>query len=170
MKRIPRLILSSILTFAGASAMGQTQDHDAAALQSMDANQRSTQRSVAADHSDSDRDDDALAQHDADEAAAQEEYRQQQASQTAQGDEGDICGVILCMAGSTSSVAPHECKPYVQRYFEVRVYKRRKFRPVQTAARRYEKVLNACPDAEPQQRDRINAMFGMLEYSPFLFN
>lgn len=166
--RFAAALLAAML-IAPASAWSQSHEQDSQEVQTNGADQ-STNNSP--DHPESSSDDEPLEQHDEDEsdgrAAFEEMFSQSGAS--SQGNEGDICGVILCMAGSSSSVAPHECKPYVKKYFEVRVYKHRRFKPVQTAIKRYKEVLMACPDASPGERDRINAMFGTLEFSPFVFN
>jgi hypothetical protein len=117
----------------------------------------------------------ALQAHQSASAAAQ--TRAEQDAKDRETEEGDdnseVCGAILCMSGP-GSAAPHECKPYVEAYFKIRVYKhgtfRTKFDPIRTAKKRYEKVLAACPDARQSDRDRIHGLFGHLQYSPFLFN
>lgn len=163
-------VFTSLLLLS-SFAFAQSQDEDAAALQSLPADQRATQQHTGADSDSNDEEQEARASQSEDEAEATVAYQEHAAkSPSGGGDEGDICGVILCMAGGSNSVAPHECKPYVEAYFKVRVYKRRRFRPIPTAVKRYDEVLNQCPDAEPQDRDRINAMFGTLEYSPFVFD
>jgi hypothetical protein len=84
------------------------------------------------------------------------------------------CGVLLCMSDASSTSAPHQCKPYVEAYFDIRVYKKgtfkTKFDPVRTAKKRYETILAHCQDARQSDRDRIHAKFGMLQWSPFVFN
>lgn len=84
------------------------------------------------------------------------------------------CGVLLCMSDASKTSAPHECKPYVDAYFSIRVYKKGTFKtkydPVRTAEKRYETILSKCGDARQVDRDRVHAKFGMLERSPFVFN
>ena len=85
----------------------------------------------------------------------------------------EACAALLCMSGPDSA-APHECKPFVEKYFEIRVYKKGTFStafdPARTAAKRYETILEQCGDARQIDRDRVHAKFGHLQYSPFAFN
>lgn len=87
---------------------------------------------------------------------------------------GEVCAALLCMSGPDSSSAPHQCKPYVDAYFDIRVYKKGTFStafdPVKTANKRREVMLDACAEAREVDRERVHAKFGMLEYSPFVFN
>lgn len=170
MSSLFRNTLFTTLIFLCSFSFAQTQDQDTATQQSMSADERASQHNAASSSRSSEEEQEANARQSADEAEATAAYQEHAAkSPSGGGDEGDICGVILCMSGS-NSVAPHECKPYVETYFKVRVYKRHRFRPIPTAIKRYDQVLNRCPDAEPRDRDRINAMFGTLEYSPFVFD
>lgn len=94
---------------------------------------------------------------------------------SASAQEGDeACAALLCMSSPSESSAPHECKPYVEAYFDIRVYKKGTFStafdPVRTAAKRYETILEQCGGARQIDRDRVHAKFGHLQYSPFLFN
>lgn len=86
----------------------------------------------------------------------------------------DACGVLLCMSNPSSASAPHQCKPYVEAYFNIRVFKKGTFKtaydPVATAKKRYETILQQCGDARQVDRDRVHAKFGMLRWSPFVFN
>ena len=89
-------------------------------------------------------------------------------------DEGTpACGVLLCMSGHNSA-APHECKPFVDAYFDIKVYHhgtfKTKFDPARTAAKRYETILGQCGEARQIDRDRVHVKFGHLEYNPFIFN
>jgi hypothetical protein len=83
----------------------------------------------------------------------------------------DPCAAVICL--SQNKTAPHECKKEVEDYFKIRVYRERHskthFDPGATAAKRYEKVMDKCPDAEKKDKDNINAMYGTLEYSPFKY-
>lgn len=92
----------------------------------------------------------------------------------AQDANGEVCAALLCMSGPDSSSAPHQCKPYVDAYFDIRVYKKGTFStafdPVRTANKRREVMLDACADAREIDRERVHAKFGMLERSPFVFN
>lgn len=87
---------------------------------------------------------------------------------------GEVCAALLCMSGPDSSSAPHQCKPYVEAYFDIRVYKKgtfsTKFDPARTAKKRREVMLDACAEAREIDRERVHAKFGLLEYSPFHFN
>lgn len=87
---------------------------------------------------------------------------------------GEICSALLCMSGPEASSAPHQCKPYVDAYFDIRVYHHgtfsTSFDPVKTAQKRREKMLDACAEAREVDRERVHAKFGMLEYSPFVFD
>jgi hypothetical protein len=87
---------------------------------------------------------------------------------------GEVCAALLCMSGPDSSSAPHQCKPYVEAYFDIKVYKHgtfsTKFDPVRTANKRREVMLDACAEAREVDREQVHAKFGMLEYSPFHFN
>ncbi|MDY0270413.1 TrbM/KikA/MpfK family conjugal transfer protein [Trichloromonas sp.] len=83
----------------------------------------------------------------------------------------DPCAAVLCL--SQRKTAPHECRDEVKDYFKIRVYRERHsrtyFDPGATAAKRYKKVMDKCPDAEQRDKDNISAMYGSLEYSPFTF-
>ena len=86
--------------------------------------------------------------------------------------QNDACAALLCMSGP-GSAAPHECKPYVDSYFDIKVYRgsfSRRFDPVRTAQRRYETILEQCGDARQEDRDRLHVKFGHLEHNPFHFN
>lgn len=92
----------------------------------------------------------------------------------AQSEGNPACAALLCMSSPNESSAPHECKPYVDDYFSIRVYKKGTFStafdPVKTAKKRYDTILAACGDARQVDRDRLHAKFGHLQYSPFAFN
>ena len=83
------------------------------------------------------------------------------------------CAALICMSG-LNGAAPHECKPYVEDYFEIRVYKKgtfsTKFEPAKTAKKRHDTLLSVCEGAKQKDIDAVTAKFGFLEYSPFLFN
>ncbi|CAG0904198.1 unnamed protein product [Darwinula stevensoni] len=114
-------------------------------------------------------------QEDFDDAKARVEEALQQGQQASDSasPNGEICGILLCMSGEQDGVAPHECKPLVEAYFKIRVYKKGTFKtrfdPIRTAHKRYAEVLESCDSAEQKDRDRVNAMFGTLEYSPFVY-
>jgi hypothetical protein len=84
---------------------------------------------------------------------------------------GDPCGAVLCM--SHNDTAPHECKDYVDEYFDIRVYRRKHgrkvFDPGATSMKRYAEVMEKCEGARQEDKDRINAKYGKLEHSPFEF-
>lgn len=82
---------------------------------------------------------------------------------------GDPCGAVMCL--SVNQSAPWECRDHVDAYFDIRVYhgKHHHFDPGATAARRYQKVMDQCPDAEQEDKDKVNAMYGSLEHYPFEF-
>ncbi|EWS66591.1 hypothetical protein Y695_00184 [Hydrogenophaga sp. T4] len=86
----------------------------------------------------------------------------------------EACAALLCMSSPSESSAPHQCKPYVDAYFGIRVYKKGTFStafdPAKTAKKRYDTVLAECGDARQEDRDRVHAKFGPLQYSPFVFN
>lgn len=84
----------------------------------------------------------------------------------------DPCGAVMCM--STNKFSPQECKGHVDEYFNIKVCHNQKkkgcvFDPGATAAKRYDEVLDQCPDAEQQDKDYVNATYGTLEHSPFEF-
>ena len=82
---------------------------------------------------------------------------------------GDPCGAVMCL--SANATAPHECKDYVDGYFEIRVYRHRhRFDPGATAAKRYREVMDKCDGARQEDKERINAKYGTLEHSPFSFD
>jgi hypothetical protein len=83
--------------------------------------------------------------------------------------QNDACAALLCMSGP-GSAAPHECRPYVDSYFDIKVYRHGRFHPVRTAQRRYDTILNQCGDARQEDRDRLHIRFGHLEHNPFHFN
>lgn len=82
---------------------------------------------------------------------------------------GEPCGAVMCL--SHNDTAPHQCKDHVDGYFSIRVYrsqkKKRIFDPGATAIKRYQEVMDKCDGAKQSDKDRINAKYGMLEYSPF---
>lgn len=82
---------------------------------------------------------------------------------------GDPCGAVMCL--SINDTAPWQCSDHVNRYFNIRVYhgKHHEFDPGATAIKRYQEVMDKCPDAEQSDKDKVNAMYGMLEYFPFGF-
>lgn len=92
---------------------------------------------------------------------------------SAEGNDGsDICGALLCMSTLSTSSAPHECKKYVEPYFEVRAYKgglAGGFDPGRTMKKRREALDEKCPESREIDRERVNAKFGPLEFSPFAF-
>lgn len=81
----------------------------------------------------------------------------------------DPCGAVMCLSVNGSS--PWQCGDHVNEYFNIRVYhgKKHVFDPGATAAKRYSEVMDQCPDAEQQDKDKVNAMYGSLEYFPFGF-
>ena len=92
----------------------------------------------------------------------------------AQTETGDpACAALLCMSGPDSK-APHECKPFTEAYFDIRVYKKGTFStafdPAKTAKKRHDTMLANCGGARQEDIDRVTAKFGPLQYSPFLFN
>jgi hypothetical protein len=54
----------------------------------------------------------------------------------------DPCGAVLCMSHETP---PHECKDYVDGYFDIRVYRRKhgrkRFDPEATSKERYREIF-----------------------------
>lgn len=83
----------------------------------------------------------------------------------------DPCGAVVCM--SHNETAPWQCKDHVDSYFNIRVYRSHKhhriFDPGATAIKRYQEVMEKCEGARQEDKDKINAKYGMLEYSPFSF-
>lgn len=81
----------------------------------------------------------------------------------------DPCAAVVCLSNNTN--APHECKEAVEGYFSIKEYHRgtRAFDPAGTAIKRFREVMDKCPDARQEDKNRINAMFGALEHSPFQF-
>ena len=80
---------------------------------------------------------------------------------------GEPCGAVLCL--SNNETAPWECKEAVDGYFDIRVYRKRKFDPGATSIKRYQEVMDKCDGAQQSDKDRINAKYGTLEHSPFTF-
>lgn len=84
---------------------------------------------------------------------------------------GDPCAAVLCL--SHNDKLPWECKGAVDGYFDIREYFRPckkcgwKFDPPQAAARRYREVLERCEGVEAKDREKIHALYGQMEYSPF---
>ena len=80
----------------------------------------------------------------------------------------DPCGAVLCL--STNKTAPHECKGHVDGYFSIRVYtggKHSHYDPGATSAKRFREVMDKCDGARQQDKDYVQATYGMLERSPF---
>jgi hypothetical protein len=83
----------------------------------------------------------------------------------------DPCAAVICL--STNKLAPQECKNDVDGYFSIRVYTVHCYKcsavydPPATAAKRYSDVMDQCTGARKVDKDNVNAMYGMLEYSPF---
>lgn len=84
----------------------------------------------------------------------------------------DPCGAVMCM--SHNETAPWQCKEHVDSYFNIRVYRSHKksriFDPGATAIKRYQEVMDKCDGAKQEDKDKVNAKYGMLEYSPFSFS
>lgn len=95
-------------------------------------------------------------------------------SAQAQDTGNEACAALLCMSSPDEASAPHQCKPFVDAYFDIRVYKKGTFStafdPAKTAKKRYDTILAQCGDARQIDRDRVHAKFGPLQYSPFVFN
>lgn len=84
----------------------------------------------------------------------------------------DPCGAVLCL--STNKFSPQQCQDEVDEYFNIKVCHNQKkkgcvFDPGATAIKRYDEVLDQCPDAEQKDKDYVNATYGTLEHSPFSF-
>lgn len=81
----------------------------------------------------------------------------------------DPCAAVVCLSNNMN--APHQCKDAVDGYFQIKEYHRgtRAFDPGATALKRFREVMDKCPDARQTDKNRINAMFGTLEHSPFQF-
>lgn len=80
---------------------------------------------------------------------------------------GDPCGAIMCMSQMGSS--PKECKDSVQDFFDIICKKHGDFSGSCTAAKRRQKIMDQCPQADKQKREQILAKYGRVRYNPFKF-
>lgn len=78
------------------------------------------------------------------------------------------CGTILCMSGTMQGGdGGSECRGPINKYFDIKKYRKDKFSPSRTAAARAD-YLEKCdaPDSK-SDKARINAKYGTLYNSPF---
>lgn len=74
----------------------------------------------------------------------------------------DACGALFCMmAMAMGESLPHECHPYVRKYFEKVVFKKGKFKASQTAALR-RSFVDACLTGEDEMKKKVDDAFGRV--------
>lgn len=85
--------------------------------------------------------------------------------------DNDPCAAVMCL--SVNDKAPWECKGSIEGYFAIKEYFKpckkcgHRFDPPQAAAKRYREVLAKCEGARPEDREKIHALYGQMENSPF---